>query len=138
MTPETYASTGADDSIDVALHHEITCRAYELYERQHDAADRHALKDELRRVAYAAAQLQKHANGEVGDTRAVRAARVYLRALCSFVGDHEARGLSSGEGFTCQVRAQFFTPTAFSRESIETEGDLGQRFDLHECEEPER
>jgi hypothetical protein len=87
MTPEIYTPTGADDTIDVALHHEIKCRAYELYERRDDG---HDLKDELRRVAYAAAQLQKHANGEVGDTRAVRASRVYLRALCSFIGDHEA------------------------------------------------
>ena len=45
------------------------------------------LKAELRRVAYAVAQIQKNSNGEGGDTRAVRAARVYLRALCSFVGD---------------------------------------------------
>ncbi len=86
MTPESCASTGADDAIDVELHHEIKCRAYELYERHHDAADGHDLRDELRRVAYAAAQLQKYSNGEAGDTRAVRAARVYLSALSYFIG----------------------------------------------------
>ena len=89
MTPEIYAPTGADDTTDVALHREIKCRAYELYERRHDTADGHDVKDklhaELPRVAYAAAQLQKYFNGEVGDTRAVRAARVYLRALSSFI-----------------------------------------------------
>ena len=89
MTPEIYNSTGADDTIDVALHYEIKCRAYELYERRHDAADGHDLRDELHRVAYAAAQLQKHADGQVGNTRAVRAARVYLRALSSFISGHD-------------------------------------------------
>ena len=89
MTPEIYASTDADASIDVALHHEIKFRAYELYERRHDATDGHDLTGELGRVAYAAAQLQKLANGDAEDTRAARAARVYLRALCSSIGDHE-------------------------------------------------
>ena len=37
-------------------------------------------------MAYSAAQLQKYSNGEVGDTRAVRAARVYLSALSYFIG----------------------------------------------------
>jgi hypothetical protein len=36
-------------------------------------------------VAYAAAQLQKRSNGDTEDTRAVRAARVYLRALISYI-----------------------------------------------------
>jgi hypothetical protein len=66
-------------SLDVALHHQIKFRAYELYERRDGTADGHDLKDklqvELPRVAYAAALLQKHSKGEVGDTRAVRAAR---------------------------------------------------------------
>jgi hypothetical protein len=86
MTPESCASTGADDTIDVELHYEIKSRAYELYEGRHDLADGHDLKAELRRVAYAAAQIQKYSNGEVGDTRAVRAARVYLNALSYFIG----------------------------------------------------
>jgi predicted RNase H-related nuclease YkuK (DUF458 family) len=66
--PESHASINADDIVDVALHHEIKYRAYELYERQHDTADGHDLKDklqaELPRVVYAAAQLQKYSNGE--------------------------------------------------------------------------
>lgn len=93
MTPEGLASINADDFIDVALHHEIKFRAYELYERRRDPFDGHDLTDklqaELPRVAYAAAQLQRYANGEVGDTRAVRAARVYLRALSSFIGERD-------------------------------------------------
>jgi len=90
-SPENHPSINADDIIDVALHHEIKCRAYELYERRHDTTDGHDLRDnpqaELHRVAYAAAQLQRHFKGEVGDTRAVRAARIYLRALSSFIGE---------------------------------------------------
>jgi hypothetical protein len=89
-SPENHASVNAEDIIDVALHHEIKCRAYELYERRHDTADGHDSRDnrrsELLLVAYAAAQLQKHPNGEADDSKAVRAARVYLRALSSFVG----------------------------------------------------
>ena len=89
MIPESFPENliDADDIIDVALHLEVKCRAYELYE--HDTVGGCELKDELRRVAYAVAQIQKNSNGEGGDTRAVRAARVYLRALCSFVGDDE-------------------------------------------------
>jgi len=87
MTPEIYTPTGADDTIDVALHREIKCRAYELYERRHDPADGHDLGNELRRVAYAVSQVQKNSSGEIGDTRAVRAARVYLHALGSFISD---------------------------------------------------
>lgn len=75
---------------DVALHDELKCRAYELYQ-QRDTLNGHDLKTkllaELPRVVYAAAELQKHAKGEVGDTRAVRAARVYLSALSSFIGE---------------------------------------------------
>ena len=93
MTPESATSINVDDIIDIAFHHEIKCRAYELYEGRHDVADGHDIRDtlkaELPRVAYAAAQLQKYTNGEVGDTRAVRAARVYLRAICSFIGEHK-------------------------------------------------
>jgi hypothetical protein len=88
--PENYFSIEVDDIINVALHHEIKFRAYELYERRHDTVDAQDLKDELQaelpRVAYAAAQLQKH-SGE--DTRTVRAARIYLRALSSFIGERD-------------------------------------------------
>lgn len=90
-SPKNYFSIDVDDIIEVALHHEIKIRAYELYERRHDTSDGDDLKDELRaelpRVAYAAAQLQKHSKGE--DTRAVRAARIYLRALSFFIGERE-------------------------------------------------
>lgn len=91
---ENHFSIDADDLIvDVALHHEIKFRAYELYERCHDTADgddlKDRLQDELSRVAYAAALLQKHSKGEVGDTKAVRAARIYLRALSSFIGQRD-------------------------------------------------
>jgi len=83
-----------DIIVDVALHDEIKSRAYQLYERQgHDANDndvknqiKNELQFELHRVAYAAAQLQKCSDGGVGDSKAVRAARVYLRALTSFIG----------------------------------------------------
>jgi len=90
MISATQASIKADDIIDVVLHHEIKCRAYELYQRQHNTPEGHDLKgtlqSELLRVAYAASELQKYAKGEVGETRAVRAARVYLCALSSFIG----------------------------------------------------
>ena len=86
---ENHSSIDADDTVDFALHHEIKLRAYELYQRQHDNGDgydlRHELGAELPRVVYAAAQLQKRSNGDPADTRAVRAARVYLRALISYI-----------------------------------------------------
>jgi len=44
MTPESHTSINADDIIDVAIHHEIKYRAYELYERKHDTLDGHDLK----------------------------------------------------------------------------------------------
>jgi predicted RNase H-related nuclease YkuK (DUF458 family) len=90
MTPVSQSPIHTNDIIDLVLHHEIKCRAYELYEQRHDI-DGHNLKnklqDELPRVAYAAAQIQKYSNGEVEDTRAVRAARVYLRALSCFIAE---------------------------------------------------
>ena len=43
MTPESHTSINEDDIIDVAIHHEIKCRAYELYERQHGTLDGHDL-----------------------------------------------------------------------------------------------
>jgi hypothetical protein len=44
------------------------------------------LQAELPRVIYAAAQLEVYVHGLVEDSRAVRAARVYLRALSSIIG----------------------------------------------------
>ena len=85
-------SSDACHITDVALHDEIKCRAYELYEQRH-TVDGHdpdnRLQAELPRVVYAAAELQKYEKGEVGETRAVRAARVYLRALGSFIGERD-------------------------------------------------
>ena len=84
----SHMSIGGDEPQDVVLHLDIMCRAYELYGSLHDAANSAELnlQAELPRVAYAVAQIQEHSNGEAGDTRAVRAARVYLRALVSFLG----------------------------------------------------
>ena len=90
MTPVSQSSIHTSDIIDVALHHEIKSRAYELYEQRHDIGGydlKGKLQDELPRVAYAAAQIQKYSNGEIEDTRAVRAARVYLRALSAFIAE---------------------------------------------------
>ena len=90
---ENHSSIAADDIIDLAFHHEIKFRAYELYQRRDDTDDGHDLRQELGadlpRVAYAAAQLQKCSNGDTEDTRAVRAARVYLRALISYINERD-------------------------------------------------
>lgn len=83
----SHMSISADEPEDVVLHLDIMCRAYELYGSLHDAANNadFKLQAELPRVAYAVAQIQNYSNGEAGDTRALRAARVYLRALGSFL-----------------------------------------------------
>ena len=92
MTSEHRVSINASDITDVALHDEIKCRAYELYEQRH-TVDVHDPKDmlqaELHRVVYAAAQLKRYAKGEVGDIPAVRTAQVYLRALSSFIAERD-------------------------------------------------
>lgn len=88
MAPESPFSIGADHSSDAALHDDIKRRAYKLYE-QRGAVQGHLGPDglhcELARALYAAAQLGKYIDGEVGDIKSVRAARVYLRALSSYV-----------------------------------------------------
>ena len=91
MTPEIHALNNAAHISDAALHDEIKCRAYELCEQRHriDGHDPDRLQDELPRVVYAMAELGKYEKGEVGDTRAVRAARVYLCALSSFIGSQQ-------------------------------------------------
>ena len=90
MTPKRDAAINTNDISDIALHDEIKWRAYELYQRQDHNTEHHDLKTELQfellRVAYAVAQLQKYSDAEITDNKAVRAARVYLRALSSFVG----------------------------------------------------
>jgi len=95
MAPETQASIGADPFTGLALHDEIKCRAYELCEQRRSIDGHHredGLRAELPRVLYATAELKKYANGEVGDIKSVRAARVYLRALSAYIGE---RGTSS-------------------------------------------
>ena len=95
MQSASHMTICTDEPQDVVLHQDIMYRAYELYERKFGLVDGDGingeLTEELSRVAYAAAQLQRHASGESGDTRAVRAARVYLHALSSFIADHGIR-----------------------------------------------
>ena len=93
MTAASSASINADEIIDVAPHYELNCRAYELYNQHYDPSmrDKFKLQTELPRVAYALSQMQKYHDGKTGDTRAVRAARVYLGALISFVRSREMR-----------------------------------------------
>lgn len=94
MTPGTPVSIKDDCTSDVTLHEEIKRRAYELYE-QRDQFGGHnsetALQTELPRVLYAAVELKKYANGQVRNTQSVRAARVYMRALCSCLAEHWER-----------------------------------------------
>ena len=89
MTPNKDIAIDTNDIIDITLHDEIKWRAFELFERQDDNTEHHDLKTELQfelpRVAYAAAQLQKYSDGKITDSKAIRAARVYLRALSSFI-----------------------------------------------------
>jgi hypothetical protein len=84
MTAENKTSLNADKINDAALHDEIKFRAYELYGNRQNPVE-FKLQAELPRVAYALSQIQKHCEGEIPDTRAVRAAQVYLRALISYV-----------------------------------------------------
>jgi hypothetical protein len=92
MTSEHHVSINASDITDVALHDEIKCHAYRLYEERHNV-DGHAPKDmlqaELPRVVYALAQLERYARGEVGDIPSVRAAQVYMRALSCFIAERD-------------------------------------------------
>jgi hypothetical protein len=88
MIPEQVAASSIYAVMDTALDDEIKRRAYELYERRHDDTAhedmRNELQFELPRVVYAAAHVQS-SNGDGGDNRTVRAARVYLRALTSYI-----------------------------------------------------
>jgi hypothetical protein len=89
MTLKKETVSNVDDVTDVALHDEIKLRAYQLYERKGNDPEDHDLKSELKsellRVVYAASQLQNCSNGEVRDNKAIRAARIYLRALAAFI-----------------------------------------------------
>lgn len=88
MTPERVGPIRAHEVMETSLHDEIKRRAYELYDRQRDGSERqdkrNELQSELPRVVYAAAHVQ-NSNGEFGEDRIVRAARVYLRALSSYI-----------------------------------------------------
>ncbi len=87
MTPERVVASSCDLN-DAALHDEIKLRAYELYARpcndMNHQDTKNELRFELRRVAYAASHIQMSNDG-FGDDRIVRAARVYLRALSSYI-----------------------------------------------------
>jgi hypothetical protein len=90
MAPESPFSIGTDHSTDTAIHDEIKRRAYKLYE-QRAAANGHHLEDglqgELTHALYAAAELEKYANGEVRESDSVRAAGLYLRALSAYIAE---------------------------------------------------
>lgn len=91
MASESYVSVGAYPFPGLTIQEEITCRAYELYELRRSVDGHHledGLRTELPRALCAAAELEKYVNGEVGDTKSVRAARVYLRALSACIGEH--------------------------------------------------
>lgn len=87
MTAASSTSMTTDEIVDFELYHDIKCRAYELYNQHYETAGSpdFKLQTELPRVAYALSQMQKYHDGKIGDTRAVRAAQVYLRALVSYV-----------------------------------------------------
>jgi hypothetical protein len=100
VTPGTYASVNANHDAHLDLHAEITCRAYELYEQGDTIGDhnlRGILQAEAHRLAYAAAELERCVNGEPVDGRTVTAALVYLRALGSFMGEHDGDGAAATE-----------------------------------------
>lgn len=88
MTPERVAPIRSHEVTETALHDEIKRRAYELYDRKRDDSERQDIKNELQaelpRVVYAAAHVQ-NSNCEFDEDRIVRAARVYLRALTSYI-----------------------------------------------------
>jgi hypothetical protein len=85
---ESPAAIDTESIVDPALHHEIKCRAYDLYKRHGnpvDGRDSHdELPSELPRVAYAAAHLQMYLEGEVGDTQSRRSGTKHR-----FVAQHE-------------------------------------------------
>jgi hypothetical protein len=90
MASEAHISVNGCQSSDVTLDDEIKCRAYELYEQCYSVNGNESLRGELPRVVYAAAELAKYEKGDAGDTRSTRAARVYLRALCNFIGERDS------------------------------------------------
>jgi hypothetical protein len=86
MSSQAPVSINTNPFADETLHEQIKFRAYNLYMKRRpiDCQDlKDTLQGELEYVAFAAAALQKYAEGEVGETMVVRAAQVYLRTLTS-------------------------------------------------------
>ena len=73
------------------MHEEIKRRAYQLIERKDTVVDGSGVEDELNgelpRIVYALSSVQECTNGETDNSRIHRAARIYLRALSSFVAE---------------------------------------------------
>lgn len=93
MTSEVPVSINAGRIPDDMLHEQIKFRAYDLYMKRRpiDGQDlKDTLQGELPYLAFAAAAVQRYAAGEVGETRVVRAAQVYLRALTSLISGCES------------------------------------------------
>jgi hypothetical protein len=71
------------------MHEEIKMRAYRLLEKKYLWASGDNLDDELNgelpHIAYAISVVQGRGEKNIGDDRSYRAARIYLRALTSFV-----------------------------------------------------
>ena len=89
------------------MHEEIKWRAYHFLEQEQTGTSgidlNDELKDELPRIAYALSLVQECGDADRSNDRAYRAARIYLRALSSFVA---TRGTNRGtKGLPEDVRA---------------------------------
>jgi len=90
VTQERLPPMDSELMIDTSLLHDLKYRAYNLYERLHESGTNCDLEAELGYVACAASVIQNCSNGNGSDGKGVRAARVYLRALSSFIGGRQA------------------------------------------------
>jgi hypothetical protein len=79
------------------MHEELKWRAYHFFEQKQTETSgttlNDELKDELPRIAYALSLVQECGDADMSNDRAYRAARIYLRALGSFVA---VRGTNRG------------------------------------------
>lgn len=79
------------------MHEELKWRAYHFFEQKQTETSgttlNDELKDELPRIAYALSLVQECGDADMSNDRAYRAARIYLRALSSFVA---VRGTNRG------------------------------------------